>query len=184
MIEAPDGNHLGILPVSAGTRRLFLPARSRVEPLDPSHVCQILESDQGRIPECRNHLIGVFLAPKNLAGCRFAIQVVPVEMKSSPPGPGRGRPVGPAKKRINARFPESLAERIEYAAALRGVAVASFIQEAVAARAEQVIEAESRWRLTREQAAAVAAMIARPPKANKKLLEAAKLASRHVVIRD
>jgi uncharacterized protein (DUF1778 family) len=96
----------------------------------------------------------------------------------------RGRPVGPAKKRINARFPESLAERIEYAAALRGVAVASFIQEAVAARAEQVIEDEARWRLTREQAAAVVAMIARPPKANKKMLKAAKLASHHVVIRD
>ncbi len=96
----------------------------------------------------------------------------------------RGRPVGPAKKRINARFPKSLAERIEYAAALRGVAVASFIQEAVAARAEQIIEDEARWRLTREQAAAIFAMIARPPKANKKMLEAAKLASHHVVIRD
>jgi uncharacterized protein (DUF1778 family) len=96
----------------------------------------------------------------------------------------RGRPVGPAKKRINARFPESLAEKIEYAAALRGVAVAAFIQEAVAARAEQVIEDEARWRLTREQAAAVVAMIARPPKANKKMLEAAKRASHHVVIRD
>ena len=96
----------------------------------------------------------------------------------------RGRPTGPTKKRINARFPESLAERIEYAAALRGVAVASFIQEAAAARAEEVIEAEARWQLTREQAEAVAAMIASPPKANPKMLEAAKLASRHVVIRD
>ena len=96
----------------------------------------------------------------------------------------RGRPVGPTKKRINARFPESLAERIEYAAALRGVAVAAFIQEAVAARAEQVIEAEAHWRLTREQAAAVAAMIANPPKANKKMLNASKLASCNVVIRD
>lgn len=107
-----------------------------------------------------------------------------VKAKSSTPGLERGRPVGPAKKRINARFPESLAERIEYAAALRGVAVASFIQEAVAARADQIIEAESRWRLTREQAAAVSAMIVRPPKANKKMLGAAEFASRHVVIRD
>ena len=96
----------------------------------------------------------------------------------------RGRPVGPAKKRINARFPEPLAERIEYAAALRGVAVASFIQEAVAARAEQVIEAEARWQLTRDQAAVVAGMITKPPKATQKMLEAAKLASRHVVLRD
>lgn len=109
---------------------------------------------------------------------------MPVKAKTSTPGLGRGRPVGLAKKRINARFPEPLAERIEYAAALRGVAVASFIQEAVAARAEQVIDAEFRWRLTREQAVAVSAMIARPPKANKKMLGAAELASRHVVIRD
>jgi len=109
---------------------------------------------------------------------------MPVKAKSSTPSMGRGRPIGPAKRRINARFPESLAERIEYAAALRGVAVAAFIQEAVAARAEQIIETESRWLLTREQAAAVSAMINRPPKANKKMLEAAALASRHVVIRD
>lgn len=95
-----------------------------------------------------------------------------------------GRPVGPAKKRINARFPESLAERIEYAASLRGVPVASFIQEAVAARAEQVIEEEVRWQLTREQAVGLAVLLARPPKANKKMLEAAQSASRHVVIRD
>lgn len=107
-----------------------------------------------------------------------------MKMKIAGSSVKRGRPVGPAKKRINARFPESLAERIEYAAALRGVAVASFIQEAVAARAEQVIEDEARWRLTREQAAAVVAMIARPPKANKKMLDASELASHHVVIRD
>jgi len=98
--------------------------------------------------------------------------------------PKRGRPTGLGKKRINTRFPEALAEKIEHAAALRGVAVASFILEAVAERAERVIEAESRWQLTREQAAAVAGMIAKPPKPTKKMLEAAKLASRHVVIRD
>ncbi|MBB5353763.1 uncharacterized protein (DUF1778 family) [Haloferula luteola] len=96
----------------------------------------------------------------------------------------RGRPSGPAKKRINTRFPEDLADKIEYAAALRGVAVASFIQEAVAEQADRVIEAESRWKLTRDQAAAVAGMIAQPPKPTKKMLEAAKLASRHVVLRD
>lgn len=112
------------------------------------------------------------------------MQDMPMKAKSSTSGSVRGRPVGPAKKRINARFPEPLAERIEYAAALRGVAVASFIQEAVAARAEQVIEAESRWHLTREQAAAVSAMIVRPPKANKNMLAAVETASRHVVIRD
>ena len=96
----------------------------------------------------------------------------------------RGRPPGVATKRINTRFPAGLAEKIEYAAAVRGMAVSAFIHEAVAARADQVIEAESRWLLTREEAANLAAMIAHPPKPNKRMLDAAKLAARHVVIRD
>lgn len=95
----------------------------------------------------------------------------------------RGRPAGAATKRINSRFPAGLAEKIEYAAALRGVAVAAFIQEAVAERADRVIEAESRWELTREEAAKMAGLLAHPPKPNKKTLDAAKLAARHVVIR-
>jgi uncharacterized protein (DUF1778 family) len=95
----------------------------------------------------------------------------------------RGRPAGSPTKRINARFPTGLAEKIEYAAALRGLAVAAFIQEAVAERADKIIEAESRWELAREEAANIAAMIANPPKPNKKMLDAAKLAARHVVIR-
>ncbi|MCU0748353.1 MAG: DUF1778 domain-containing protein [Akkermansiaceae bacterium] len=98
-------------------------------------------------------------------------------------GPKRGRPTGPATKRINTRFPKGLAERIEYAAALRGLAVAAFIQEAVAERADRVIEAESRWELTREEAAKIAALVSKPPKVNKKALDAAKLAARNVVIR-
>lgn len=88
-----------------------------------------------------------------------------------------------ATKRINTRFPVGLAAKIEYAAAVRGVAVSAFIHEAVAERADRVIEAESRWLVTREEAATLAAMIAKPPKPNKKMLEAAQLAARHVVIR-
>lgn len=95
----------------------------------------------------------------------------------------RGRPAGPATKRINTRFPTGLAEKIEYAAALRGLAVSAFIQEAVAERADRVIEAEAHWELTREEAANIAAMLGKPPRPNKKALEAAKLAARHVVIR-
>lgn len=95
----------------------------------------------------------------------------------------RGRPAGVPTKRINARFPTGLAEKIEYAAALRGLAVAAFIQEAVAERADRIIEAESRWELAREEAANIAAMIGNPPKPNRKMLDAAKLAARHVVIR-
>ena len=102
---------------------------------------------------------------------------------SKPSAVKRGRPTGVATKRINARFPTGLAEKIEYAASLRGVAVAAFIQEAVAERADRVIEAESHWQLTREEAANLAAMIAKPPKPNQRMLHAVKLAARHVVIR-
>lgn len=106
-----------------------------------------------------------------------------MKTKAKPSTGKRGRPTGPATKRINARFPSGLAEKIEYAASLRGVAVAAFIQEAVAERADRVIEAESHWQLTREEAANLAAMIAKPPKPNQAMLNAAKLAARHVVIR-
>ena len=98
--------------------------------------------------------------------------------------PGRrGRPEGAPTKRINTRFPAGLAEKIEYAAALRGVAVAAFIHDAAADRADRVIEADSRWQLTRNEAANLAALIAKPPKPNQTMLDAAKLAARHVVIR-
>ena len=106
-----------------------------------------------------------------------------MKIKSKPSVGKRGRPAGAATKRINARFPAGLAEKIEYAASLRGVAVAAFIQEAVAERADRVIEAESRCQLTREEAANLAAMIAKPPKPNQKMLNAVKLAARDVVIR-
>lgn len=95
----------------------------------------------------------------------------------------RGRPPGVATKRINTRFPSGLAEKIEYAAALRGVAVAAFIQEAVADRADRIIEAESHWQLTREEAANISSLIAKPPKPSKKMLQAVKLAARDVLIR-
>lgn len=98
-------------------------------------------------------------------------------------GTKRGRPLAAATKRINTRFPANLAEKIEYAAALRGVAVAAFIQEAVAERAERVIEAESHWQMTREESKNIAAMLAHPPQPNPAMLNATKLAARHVVVR-
>ena len=96
--------------------------------------------------------------------------------------PKRGRPAGSATKRISPRFPLRLVEKIEYAAALRGLNVSAFIQEAVSAQADRVIEAESRWELTREEAVTITKMVANPPKPNKKMLEAAKRAARNVVI--
>ena len=53
----------------------------------------------------------------------------------------------------------------------------------MAERADRVIEAESHWQLTREEAANVAAMIAKPPKPNQRMVNAVKLAAHHVVIR-
>lgn len=131
------------------------------------------------------HSTGVSTAPKNiLRGCRSSANLPRMKTIAKTTTGKRGRPPGAATKRINTRFPAGLAEKIEYAAAVRGMAVSAFIHEAVAARADQVIEAESRWLLTRDEAANLAAMIADPPKPNKRMLDAAKLAARHVVIRD
>jgi len=128
--------------------------------------------------------IGVWMALRNeLHDTATAPYIPHMKTKSKPSAGKRGRPTGAATKRINARFPTGLAEKIEYAASLRGVAVAAFIQEAVAERADRVIEAESYWQLTREEAANLAAMIAKPPKPNQRMLHAVKLAARHVVIR-
>ena len=128
--------------------------------------------------------IGVWMAPRNELHYTATAPYIPrMKNESKPSAVKRGRPTGAATKRINARFPTGLAEKIEYAASLRGVAVAAFIQEAVAERADRVIEAESHWQLTREEAANLAAMIAKPPKPKQRMLHAVKLAARHVVIR-
>lgn len=127
---------------------------------------------------------GVWMAPKNQLPHAATAHYTPhMKTKSKASIGKRGRPAGAATKRINARFPAGLAEKIEYAASLRGVAVAAFIQEAVAERADRVIEAETHWQLTREEAANLAATIAKPPKPNPRMLKAVKLAARHVVIR-
>ena len=95
----------------------------------------------------------------------------------------RGRPTGSATRRISPRFPVGVVEKIEYAASLRGVSVSAFVQEAVADRADRVIEAESRWELTREEALAITKLAANPPKPNKKMLDAAKHAAANVIVR-
>ena len=98
----------------------------------------------------------------------------------------RGRPPGSRKetaRRFNTHFPECLVEKMELAAALRGVPVSAFIQEAVAERAERILVEETRWQLDHSESSVIAALIARPPKPNKAMLEAAKRAARDVVIR-
>ena len=104
--------------------------------------------------------------------------------KAKSPKAKRGRPNGPATKRISPRFPVGVVERIEYAAALRGVSVSAFVQEAVAVRADRVIEAESRWDLTREEAIVITGLMSNPPKTNRTMQGAAKQAAKHVVLRD
>lgn len=101
--------------------------------------------------------------------------------KSQPAKPGR--PVGGKTKRISPRFPERLVEKIEYAAALRGLTVSAFVQEAVSDRADHVIDAESRWELTRAESATIRGLIENPPEAAPALIEAAKRASQDVIIR-
>ena len=113
----------------------------------------------------------------------FAHYACGMKTKSKASVAKQGRPPGSTTKRINARFPVGLAEKIEYAASLRGVAVSAFIQDAVAERADRVIESESHWQLTRNESVKLAALIANPPKPNQAMLKAAKLAARHVVIR-
>ncbi len=112
------------------------------------------------------------------------VTIPPVSEKAK--GARRGRPPGGAKaaaRRFNTRFPESLVEKMEQAAALRGVPISAFIQEAVAERAEKVLQEEMRWQLSHGEASVIGALIARPPKPNKAMLEAAKRAARDVIIR-
>lgn len=136
------------------------------------------------MPERAFRKRGVWMTPENqLFGTVTAHHTPHMKAESKPSAVKRGRPTTAATKRINARFPTGLAEKIEYAASLRGVAVAAFIQEAVAERADRVIEAESHWQLTRMEAANLAGMIAKPPKPNQTMLNAVKLAAHHVVIR-
>lgn len=117
------------------------------------------------------------LNPVQMAYCWF------MTTKSKTQPAKRGRPAGEKTKRISPRFPERLVEKIEYAAALRGLTVSAFVQEAVAERAERVIDAESRWELTRVESATIRELIENPPEPGKKLIEAVQGAAKNVVIR-
>lgn len=105
-----------------------------------------------------------------------------IKAQKNKPGRPKSAPK-PAARRYNTRFPASLAERVEMAAAVRGVAVSAFILESVAERAERIIDAEHRWVLTRAEAETISKMIENPPKPTKAMIEATRLAAGHVVIR-
>jgi uncharacterized protein (DUF1778 family) len=73
---------------------------------------------------------------------------------------------------ITARIPRQVSARIEEAAAWRGMSVSSFVAEAAAREAEQVIEKERLLQLTRQDAELVAALLDNPPDLNPPMLKA------------
>lgn len=89
-----------------------------------------------------------------------------------------GRPKKGGKSvRISPRFPESVAETLQRASALRGVTVTSFVIESAQRAAERVIEEETRWRLDEEETSRLTALLARPPKLNAAARKAQALAA-------
>ncbi len=55
--------------------------------------------------------------------------------------------------RVNLRFPESSANRLKEASAIRGQSVAAFVLEVVSREADRVLEEEKYWNLSLEAAA-------------------------------
>jgi uncharacterized protein (DUF1778 family) len=86
---------------------------------------------------------------------------------------GRGAK-GAGQEEIIARVPRGLRARIEEAAAWRGVSVASFLVEAAAKEAEQVIEKERLFQLTRDDSQLVLSLLDAPPAPNAAMRKAAR----------
>jgi uncharacterized protein (DUF1778 family) len=99
-------------------------------------------------------------------------------MKSSTQAPVRKSVV-----RINPRFPETTAQRLREASAIRGQSVAAFILETVSREAARVIEDETHWRLSMEESAKIQRLLAKPPAINAAAKNAAKDLAAHVRIR-
>jgi uncharacterized protein (DUF1778 family) len=91
----------------------------------------------------------------------------------------------PAKRsvRINPRFPEATVVRLREASAVKGQSVAAFILEAASKEAERVLEEETRWRLSSEEAATIRQLLVKPPAINAAARKAAKDLATHVRIR-
>ena len=73
---------------------------------------------------------------------------------------------GRSQQGITARIPRQACARIEEAAAWRGVSVSSFVAEAAAKEAEQVIEKERLLQLSRQDADLLASLLDNPPAPN------------------
>lgn len=95
-----------------------------------------------------------------------------------------GRPKAAEKTvRVSPRLPASVVERMQLAAALRGVESRTFIIEALERLSKEVIEEEQVWKLRDAQAKKVASLLAKPPKPGRFAEQSAKLAAKHVKIR-
>jgi uncharacterized protein (DUF1778 family) len=76
--------------------------------------------------------------------------------------------------RLEARVPSRVLDMIRRAAELRGISVTSFVIEATAEKAGQVIEQMESIRLTREEQARFAEALLNPPEPTEALRDAAK----------
>ena len=85
--------------------------------------------------------------------------------------------------RINPRFPEATARRLREASAIRGQSVAAFVLDVVSREAERVLEEETRWKMSVEEAATIQRLLAKPPAINAAAKKAAKDLAAHVRIR-
>lgn len=76
---------------------------------------------------------------------------------------------------VSAEIPDHLHARIEEAATWKGMTVSSFIADAVAREADQVIEKERLIKLSQEDAELILSLLDSPPQPNAALQQAAQL---------
>ena len=76
--------------------------------------------------------------------------------------------------RITARVSEGVRDTLEQAAELLGSTVNQFVVQSAYVEAQRVIERESMIRLSQKDAEKILSLLDNPPKANKRLKDAAK----------
>jgi uncharacterized protein (DUF1778 family) len=78
------------------------------------------------------------------------------------------------KSRLTARVPAKMREALERAARLQGATLNQFVVQSAFHEAQRILERETVIRLSQRDAQKVFSLLARPPKANKNLKEAAR----------
>jgi uncharacterized protein (DUF1778 family) len=81
-----------------------------------------------------------------------------------------------SRSRITARVPDRMRETLEQAAELMGSTVNQFVVQSAYQEAQRILERESVIRLSLEDAVKILSLIEHPPKPNKRLKEAVRLA--------